>query len=368
MSTRLSQAEAILRRTGPNNITVLFEADGAFDPARAFAGIHMMANGAERFRAVLSRRAFAPPSPVAWSRHVSILDDASVTAATLMDVTRRLALPSDRPLWRAVLVNPDGTGWSGLALQFDHAIADGTRIARHLVSNVRPSAQDHAPIDALPNVTLPGLTAQAFPTLSPAPIGLCRLPFTALRIAVPEAISHGDALMRLARRMLDSQPEFRTADPRRKNHATMARIEALQSGGRLGNHARMDHVDLSQPSLAGEAALFQPQRAPLSDKMRMATARLIPSPVLRRIVQAEFSVPGIVQTIVPVSRKPVALFGLPLRAIHPAAPALGRPLLAIAAARFGDGFDVSITARTPKGEAAAGLSQRVAQAMVNAVQ
>lgn len=368
MATPLTPAEAILRRTGPNNITVLFESDGAFDPARAFRGVQMLAEGSDRFRALLSRGGFGQAGPVDWSRHVCILKDASVVAADIMDITRRLTLPADRPLWRVILVNPQGVGWSGLALHFDHAIADGTRIARHLVANVRPKETDIAPVDAMPLVSLADLSGDAAPRLSPANIGLCRLPFTTLRAAVPEAVSHGDALLRLGRHMLDTQPEFHAATARRKDHATLARIEALHSGGRLGNHAQMDHIDLSKPSVMGETALFKPRRTPMSDRLRMATARVVPSPLLRRIVQAEFSRPGIVQTIVPVSRKPVALFGLPLAAIHPAAPALGRPMLAITAARFGDGFDVSITAHTAAGEAVSDLSKRVAEAMVRAVQ
>lgn len=368
MGAALTPAEAILRRTGPNNITVLFEADGGFDPARAFRGVQMLTEGAERFRARLDGGAFGQARPVAWAQHVCIVEDAVATAPEVMDLARRLVLPADRPLWRAAVVNPRGTGWSGVVLHFDHAIADGTRIARHIVTNVRPSETETASVDVLPRMTLAELSAAVDPRLRPAPVGLCRVPFAALRASVPGAISHGDALLRLGRKTLEIQPEFTDVPTRRKNHATVAKIEALHSGGRLGNHALMEAVDLSKPSVKGETALFRARRTPWVEALRMGAARLVPSPLLRRIVQAEFSHPAIVQTIVPVSRKPVPLFGLPLNAIHPAAPALGRPLIALTATRLGDGFDVSITAHAPDGTAIAGLSGRVAAAMLEALQ
>ncbi|GAB5445771.1 hypothetical protein [Gymnodinialimonas sp.] len=373
MGTALTPAEAILRRTGPNNITVLFEAGasgsgGGFDPARAFRGVQMLAEGAERFCAPLTSGHFEKPRPVDWPRHVCLVEEPNATAAAVMDLTRRLALPSDRPLWRVLLVNPEGPGWSGVALQFDHAIADGTRIARHLVANVRPAARDVAATDDLETLGFSDLLPQTDARLLVSPIGLCRVPFAALRGALPDAISHGDALLRLARAALDTQPEFEAVPARRKDHATVAKIDALQSGGRLGNHAMMEEIDLSKPSVKGETALFRPRRTPLAESLRMGAARLVPAPLLRRIVQAEFSRAGIVQTIVPVTRRPVPLFGLPLKAIHPAAPALGRPLIALTAARFGDGFDVSVTAHGADGAAVAGLSERVAAAMARALQ
>lgn len=368
MRKPLTPAEAILHRTGPNNITVLFEASGSFDPARAFRGIQMLANGSDRFAALLLRGGFCDAGPIQWDRHVCVLDDPDATAGGLMDLTRCLALPPDRPLWRALLVNPDGIGWSGLALHFDHAIADGTRMARHIVTHVQPSETDRASPNGLPTVSLADLERGMDRRVSAAPTGLCRIPFAALRRTVPDAVSHGDALLRLGRQMLDTLPAFADVPVRRKDHATLARIEALNSGGRLGNHATMVGVDLSRPSGAGDAMLFRPSRAPMVERLRMGAARLIPAPVLRRIVQAEFSRPGIVQTIVPLTRRPLPLFGLPLRAVYPAAPALGRPLLAISAIRFGDGFDASITAHGPDGAAVPDLSMGVARAMVEAVQ
>lgn len=371
MGAALTPAEAILRRTGPNNITVLFEARGGrggFDPARVFRGVQMLAEGAARFRAPLGRDAFGAVAPVDWPRHVCLVEDASATAPGVMDLARRLAFPPDRPLWRAALVNPRGPGWSGLVLHFDHAIADGTRIARHIVATARPAPDQIAAVDALPVVSLATLGAERDPRLDPAPIGLCRMPFAALRGAVPGAASHGDALLRLARRVLEVLPETAGLPVRRKDHATVAKIRALQSGGDLGNHALMEEVDLSRPVDMGAAVLFRPRRPPLADTLRMGAARLVPSPLLRRIVRAEFSRPGIVQTVVPVTGRPLPLFGLPLVAIHPAAPALGRPLVALTAARFGDGFDVSVTAHGPGGAAVAGLSRRMAMAMEAALQ
>ncbi|MBY4892431.1 hypothetical protein KUL25_06610 [Rhodobacteraceae bacterium N5(2021)] len=368
MGAALTPAEAILHRTGPNNITVLIEAEGPFDPARAFRGVQMLAERAERFRAPLTRGAFAASCPVDWPQHVCLIEDACATAVQVMDIARRLALPPKRPLWRAALVNPDGPGWSGVVLHFDHAIADGTRIARHIVTHVRPAVDQTASVRSLPTLSMSELAALGDARLSPAPIGLCRLPFAALRKAVPGAISHGDALLRVARRALDTQPEFAAVPTRRKDRVSVAKIAALQSGGRLGNHALMEEIDLSKPSVKGEVALFRPRHTPLVETLRMGAARLAPSPLLRRIVQAEFSRPGIVQTIVPVSRRPLLIFGLSAGAIHPAAPALGRPLIALTATRYGDGFDVSVTAHAPDGAAVADLSERVVAAMLRAVQ
>lgn len=95
----------------------------------------------------------------------------------------------------------------------------------------------------------------------------------------------------------------------------------------------------------------------------MGAARFVPAPLLRRLVQAEFSRPAIVLTIVPVARRLPPLFGMPLQAIHPAAPALGRPMLALTATRTGDGFDLCVTAHGPGGATVPGLSQRVAAIM-----
>lgn len=370
MDHRLTRAEAILHRTGPNNITVLFETRSGFNAARAFRGVQMLADGAERFRTPLIaglRSHFGTPAPVDWTQHVCVVEDPlAATSAIVMDTARILALPPDRPLWRAVLVNPDGAGWSGLVLHFDHAIADGTRISRHIVTNVRPAEDETTSTDGLPRMSFAQL--QTDPRLAPAASGQCRLPFAALRAAVPEATSHSDALLRLGRRMLDAVPDLAPTPTRRKDHATVAKIQALQSGGLLGNHAMMEEVDLSQPSLMGQAALFRPRRMPLIEALRMAAAGLIPASILRGIVQTEFSRPGIVLTIVPVSRKPPPLFGLALTAIHPAAPALGRPPLAITATRMGDGFDVCITAHGPNGDSVPTLSTRVAAAMVQALQ
>lgn len=367
METFLTPAEAILQRTGPNNITVLFEADGGFDPARALRGVEMVCAGAARFRARLRggfRPAFLAPKDVDFSRHVSVLRDATLSAPALMDVARRLALPPGRPLWRAVLVNPDGHGWSGLVLHFDHAIADGTRISQHIVRRVQPGAGDTSPIGGLAQTSLSALKADADPRIKAAPTGLCRVPFDALRRVVRDAASHGDALLRLGRQILDEMPEFVDVPKRRKDIATVAKIEALRSAdGQLGNHAQMEPVDLSGPAACAEGALFRPRAAPLLERARMGAARFVPTPLLRRIVQAEFSRPAIVLTVVPVARKLPPLFGLPLRAVHPAAPALGRPLLALTATRTGDGFDLCITAHGPDGAAVPGLSQTAATAM-----
>ena len=98
----------------------------------------------------------------------------------------------------------------------------------------------------------------------------------------------------------------------------------------------------------------------------MGLSRLVPAALLRRIVEAEFSRPGIVLTVVPVARRLPPVFGLDLRAIHPAAPVMGRPPLAITAVRSGDGFDVCVTAHGPRGEDIPGLSKRVASAMETA--
>lgn len=368
MRTALSPAEAILHRTGPNTITVLFEAAGPFDPARAFRGVQMLANGSARFSARLHRGALIAGAPINWADHVCVLNDPHATVAPLMDLSRCLHLSLGRPLWRAMIVNPDGPGWSGVALHFDHAIADGTRIARHLASNVKPLEDDVAPVDMLPSVGLSDLATHKDPRVVAAPIGLCRVPFDGLRRAVGDAVGHGDALLRLGRRIVDDIPEFDAVPTGRKDHATVAKIETLQSGGRLGNHARMEDVDLSKPSSARDGALFRPRRTPRMERLRMAVARGVPASLLRRIVEAEFSRPAIVQTIVPVSRRPVPLFGLPLHAIHSAAPALGRPLMAITAVRYGDGFDVSITAHGPCRVIVPDLSMRVAAAIARAVQ
>ena len=373
MGAPLSPAEAVLFRTGPNNITVLFEATGGFDPARALRGIQMLVQAAERFQSpVISglRPRFGAAGPVDLASHVAVLNDpAADTAQAMMNAARKLRFDSLRPLWRIVLVNPEGGGWSGVVLHFDHAIADGTRIARLLVTRIRPGVGEVTSIDGLPVITFADLRAQADPRLDPAPTGLCRLPFDGLSRAVPEATGHGDALARLGRRMLDQFDDFAGASARRKDHTAIARIEALRNpDGGLGNHAQMQHLDLSKPSVSGESALFRPRRTPLVEQVRMGAARLVPALLLRRMVQAEFSLPGIVMTIVPVARKLPPIFGLPLNATHPAAPALGRPLLSITAARTGDGFDTSITAHGPDGTAIPGLSERVAAAMVEAVQ
>ncbi len=376
MSLILTPAEAVLFRTGPNCITILFEdaggTAGGFDPARAYLGLHQMVEGAERFHRVIRRGVtpvFDAKVELDWPHHVAILDDPTVTdPAALMDAMRRLRLDPKRPLWRAVLVNPDGGGWSGLALQFDHAIADGTRISRHITTRALPERGEGVAVDGLQRISFAQLRRQGDPRLDPPPSALCRLSFDGLRPAVPEATGHADALLRLAHRILKEDPAFARLAERRRNRAAVARIEALRStGGVLGNRATMEEVDLGGSSDAARA-LFDPRKTPLMERLRMGAARIIPAPLLRPIVQTEFSRPGIVLTVVPVARRLPPLFGLDLRAIHPAAPVLGQPPLAVTAVRTGDGFDTCITAHDPTGAARDTLSRRVADAMVVAVQ
>ncbi len=372
MTLRLTPAETILYRTGPNNISILFEARDGFDPARALFGLNQMIEEAERFHRRPTGRifpCFGGRQPIHWPDHVCVLNAPDLSAPHMMSQIRQLALPSDRPLWRAVLVNPDGgAGWSGLALHFDHAIADGTRISRHITTRALPKPDQRMPVDELPHVSLPQLKAQGDPRLIPALPGLARLSFEGLARAVPQANGHSDALLRLGHRMLSQDPAFADLDPKRRDHAEVARIEALRSkSGVLGNRARMETVDLSTSSTAG-TALFESVQTPAVGHFRMAVARIIPAPLLRRIIQREFSAPGVVLTVVPVGRKLRPLFGIDLAAIHPAAPAMGRPPIGITAVRTGDGFDVSVSARNPTGEAIEGLSERVAAAMVEATQ
>ncbi|MEX3015028.1 hypothetical protein [Gymnodinialimonas hymeniacidonis] len=371
MSLLLTPAEAALYRTGPNNISILFEAKGGFDPARALFGLHQMVEGTERFHRIPKGRlspCFGARLPLHWPDHVAILDATDVTAAQMMALTRRLALPSDRPLWRAVLVNPDGAGWRGLALHFDHAIADGTRISRHIVKEARPGAEQKAPIVDLPRIKLAQLETDTDPRLTPADPALLRLSFADLSRAMPDAASHSDALLRLAHRILSEEPAFAGLPTTRRDHAQVARIEALRTaGGVLGNRAHMVTVDLSVSATAS-SALFERSRASWVEAARMNLARFVPAALLRPIVQKEFSQPGIVLTVVPVGRTLPPLFGLDLQAIHPAAPVLGRPPLAITAVRTGQGFDICITAHGPDGRAIPDLSQRVASQMTEIVQ
>lgn len=364
---RLTAAEAVLLRTGPNCITILFEATESFDSGRALLGLHRMATGAERFQRPLAARRFGPVAAINWPRHVAVVEAPGIPANAVMDAMRRLHLPPGRPMWQAALINPEGGGWSGLALHFDHAIADGTRISRHITSRTVLGDAPGLRTDALPRQSFADLVARADPRLAPAGSALVRLDFAGLARAIPEAAGHSDALLRLGRRMLDSDPAFAGVAMRRRDHAAVARIEALRSAdGVLGNRARMDHLDLSAAA-HGARGLFEGGRAAGLERVRMALSRLVPAPVLKRIVEAEFSRPGIVLTVVPVARKLPALFGLELAAIHPAAPVLGRPPLAITAVRTGDGFDACITAHGPTGDAVPGLSQRVAVAMETAM-
>ncbi len=367
---RLTGAEAILYRTGPNNITILFEASGAFEPGLVLRGLHQMVDGAERFHKTIGGTyapAFGARQLVDWPSHVSVLNAPGLSAVTMMNLARRLALPAARPLWRAVIANPDGGGWSGLVLQFDHAIADGTRISRHITTRARPVVGQALPIDGLPVVSLEGLQSQKDARLTPANSGLVRLEFEGLARRVPNASGYADALLRLAREMLDTEPAFTAVTQNRRDHATMAQIVALRSAdGALGNKAQMRPVNLSDASEKAKA-LFEKARAPWIEGARIAVARALPKGILRPVVQSEFSRPGIVMTVVPVARRLPPLFGLDLVAIHPAAPTLGRPPLAVTAVRTGDGFDVCVTAHGPKGENVPGLSQRVAEAMRQSV-
>ncbi len=371
MSLLLTPAEAALYRTGPNNISILFEAKGGFDPERALFGLHQMVEGTERFHRIPRGRispVFGARVPLHWADHVAVLEAPDLAAAQMMALTRRLALPMDRPLWRAVLVNPDGAGWSGLALHFDHAIADGTRISRHIVKQARPAPDQKIPLSDIGRYTLEHLQSQTDLRLTPAEPALLRLDFEALSRAIPDAASHSDALLRLAHRTLLEEPAFDGLPSSRRDNAQVARIEALRSAsGVLGNRARMVSVDLSAPSLAS-TALFERTRTPMIDTARMAVARFIPAALLRPIVQREFSQPGIVLTVVPVGRRLPPLFGLDLRAIHPAAPVLGRPPLAVTAVRTGQGFDICLTAHGIDGQAIPDLSQRVADRMLAAAQ
>jgi hypothetical protein len=370
MTMRLTGAEAVLYRTGPNNITILFEASGPFDPGLVLRGLHQMVEGAERFhRAIEGTRApaFGQRQPLEWPRHVSVLNAPGLSAITMMNLARRLALPAGRPRWRAVIANPEGGGWSGLVLQFDHAIADGTRIARHITTRARPEIGQGLPVGGLPCVSLEGLQSQKDARLTPANSGLVRLEFNDLARHIPNASGHADALLRLARERLDADPAFAGVAPTRRNHATMAQIVALRTAdGALGNQAKMRPVNLSDASERSKA-LFDKARAPWMESARIAIARALPTAILRPTVQSEFSRPGIVLTVVPVARRLPPLFGLDLVAIHPAAPTLGRPPLAVTAVRTGDGFDVCVTAHGPKGENVPGLSQRVADTMRQSV-
>jgi hypothetical protein len=372
VSLLLTPAEAVLYRTGPNCITILLAARGGFDAGRALAGLHRMVEDAERFHRVIRRRVlpvFDLRVELDWPAHVAVLHEPSLAdPPPLMDAMRRLALPPDRPLWRAVLVNPGGEGWCGLALHFDHAIADGTRISRHILTRARPAPEETRPTGDLPRLNLADLRAEADPRLGPAPSALVRLTFDGLRRAVPDATGHADALLRLAHRMLGTDPAFAGLPAARRDRAAVARIEALRAGdGTLGNRAVMTRVDLSAPGTAPPArALFDPRGTPWAERTRMALARVVPAALLRPIVQAEFSRPGVVLTVVPVARRLPPLFGLDLTAIHPAAPALGRPPLAVTAVRNGDGFDACVTAHGPDGAPVEGLSTRVAVAMARA--
>ena len=358
MTLKLTPAEAILHRTGPNNITVLLHAPGGFDPRRAFFGVQTMVGGSDRFQRCVVGDAFTDLAPVDWAQHVSILRDPAITdPAEMLHLARHLAMPEGSPPWRVILVNPDGAGWSGLILHFDHAIADGTRMARLIVANVLPKEGDVACIDALPSQSLAQFKQMIDPNQSMAPIAICRIPFKRLRQRVPTSASNGHALLQLVRETLDQCPAFDDASTRRKDHATVARIVALNSAGKLGNHARMIKIDLSRPAAQQYPSMFTRNRAPLHETLRMAVARRLPAPILRPLVQAEFSKPGIVMTIVPVSRAQKPLFGLPLTAVHAAAPNMGKPLIAVPATRYGDGFDATIVAHPPGNRAAPDVSQ-----------
>ncbi len=348
MALKLTPAEAILHRTGPNNITVLLHAPGGFDPRRAFFGVQKMVQGSDRFQRCVVGEAFTDAASVDRAQHVSILDDPAVTdPAEMLHLARHLAMPEGAPPWRVILVNPDGAGWSGLILHFDHAIADGTRMARLIVTNVLPKESDVACINALPRQSLDQFKQMIDLNQSMAPIAVCRIPFAGLRSRVPTTASNGDALLQLVRETLDQCPAFDAASTPRKDHATVARIVALNSAGKLGNHARMIKTDLSRPAAQQGASMFTRNRTPLHETLRMAVARRLPAPILRPLVQAEFSKPGIVMTIVPVSRVQKPLFGLPLTAVHAAAPNMGKPLIAVTATRYGDGFDATIVAHPP---------------------
>ncbi|EBA12202.1 hypothetical protein [Roseobacter sp. CCS2] len=223
MRIRLTPAEAILHRTGPNNITALFHAPGGFDPRRAFFGVKSMVQASERFQRCINGNAFTDKVQVNWPDHVAILDDPSVTQPEkMLHLARHLAFPQDRPPWRVILVNPGGAGWSGLILHFDHAIADGTRMARLIVTKVLPTKGDAAAVDSLPRLSLHQLKKMIDPHQQSAPIALCRVPFDGLRARVPQAMGNSEALLHLTREALDTCAAFDTASMKRKNHAAGA--------------------------------------------------------------------------------------------------------------------------------------------------
>ncbi|MEJ8561612.1 hypothetical protein QTO30_10555 [Yoonia sp. GPGPB17] len=364
MCLKLTPAEAILHRTGPNNITALLHAPGGFDPKRAFFGVKSMVMASERFQRCIAGNEFTDKVQIDWTAHVAIVQDPTITqSAEILHLARHLAFPQGHPPWRVILVNPDGSGWSGLILHFDHAIADGTRMARLIVTKVLPQENDLAAIDDLPVLSFDQLQELGDPSQQSAPIATCRIPFDQLRARMPKAANNGDALLRLTRTVLDRCSAFGSASARRKNHATVARIVALNNAGQLGNHARMIKTDLSRPASLSETAMFTRHKAPLHETLRMAFARILPTAILRHLVQAEFSKPGIIMTIVPVSRLPKPLFGLPLAAVHAAAPNMGRPLIALTATRLADGFDVTVVAHAPGRKTQSNLSQTVANTL-----
>ncbi len=364
MTIRLTDAEAVLFRTGPNNITILFEASGPFETAKALQGLHQIVSNAERFRRPIHSKlkpTFGGEVALEWAHHVNLINAPELTGNQMMNIARRLALPPAAPPWRALIVNPEGGQWSGVVLHFDHAIADGTQISRHIIRHARLVNDKPSPTVDFSYLPLEYLEGDTDPLLVPPPSALVRIEFRSLSKRFPDASGHSDALLRQAHQFLGYASEFTGLHHARRHHAMVARIEALRvDKGCLGNHARMERVDLSLGTHQTDG-LFTRQNKPFIERARLAVAKAIPAKLLRSLVNAEFSKPGVVMTVVPGARKPLTLFGFDVSAVHPAAPVLGRPPLAVTAVRWGDGFDVCITGHGTTGQSVAGLSLQAAR-------
>ena len=146
--------ENYLVRTGPNNITFALLFDGPANQSDLVDFVFTLSSEHKRLRQRLVTTAFR----FEWTEaddfdvhdHVeglnlpNPLDDETI--AEILSVARRLHLPTDRPRWRCILVNPKtdasspAAGRSAMVLHLDHTLADGVRIAQMLDHGFRAKA------------------------------------------------------------------------------------------------------------------------------------------------------------------------------------------------------------------------------------
>ncbi|AHM03979.1 hypothetical protein roselon_01597 [Roseibacterium elongatum DSM 19469] len=366
----LTPSERILWRSGPNLITVFAQTQGAIDAARALAGVMALARSDDRLRRVVQDGPlpqWGPEQALDPAAHLKVLRAPGLIgpegAATLLDTLRRQALPGDRPGWQAVVVNPDGPSdraVSGLALHLDHAIGDGTRLARALLGAWRHGSAPDGLNMALPVTTFEDLSRTVDPRIDAVP------PAT-LRLRLPSGGASGriGALIRAGAVVLERQELFGVLPPRQRASVSIARFASRHSAqGALRNDARMVRMRVSESAGDIRGLRIVPPPPEALYRLKLGLGGVLPARWLRRAVDAEFSAPGQVLTIIPGHAGWLEVGGAPIRSVMALAPAMGHPPLALTGVSYRGEMHLTVSARGPDGR---GVSAEAAETLRDAL-